>query len=84
MPQIRYIPAPPSPVRRKPRNVDMTIQSPAPYRHRGCGKDAILYADGVIWCESCGHAVKVEDCVDKRRGRLVPHVQPTWTLIETK
>jgi hypothetical protein len=70
MPQIRYIPAPATPVRRYPKSVQMSVHTPNPYRH-SCGKDALLYADGVIWCEYCGRKVAQDECTDKRRS-------PSW------
>lgn len=85
MPSIRYIPAPPSPVRRKPRGVEMTIHAPNPFTHRACGREALLYADGTIWCEKCGHAVSSDDCIDRRRvGRGMPSTPVKWTTIVIK
>jgi hypothetical protein len=68
MPQIRYIDKrQPSPVRRFPRGVTMSIVEPSPYQHKGCRKLTKFYADGVIWCDHCGHQVKQDECINLKR-----------------
>jgi hypothetical protein len=84
MPAIRVIDLrKPSPLRRMPRNVNMTILEPPPHvcvKHR---KIAKTYADGCIWCELCGHALAEGQYVDRRRGRAVQQIAPGWKPVKT-
>lgn len=68
MSQIIYIPLPPSPIRRFPKSVTMSTIEPSPYRHKDCHKAAILYADGVIWCNECERKVAQDECINVQRG----------------
>jgi len=82
MPSIIYIRPPEGPTRRKQRGVEMTTTEPCPYKHKECNQEAILYADGVIWCEECGRKITHEECTDMSRGkgwvgRVYSHVQRT-------
>jgi len=84
MPTIKYIHPAPSPTRRFPKSVHMSTVEPSPYRHKGCGKVAILYADGVIWCNECGHKVSADDCINFHRnlkGKVVVK-DPVWSVIK--
>jgi hypothetical protein len=45
----------------------MSIVEPSPYQHKGCRKLTKFYADGVIWCDHCGHQVKQDECINLKR-----------------
>lgn len=54
--------------RRLPRNVTMS-RDPNPLRHSKCGKrTAYKYADGEIWCETCGAYIDIDREASKPRG----------------
>lgn len=68
-PSIVYVRnSPPSPVRRNPRNVSMSVVWPRRWLH-SCGDECYEYADGVVWCELCGRKVDSGECIDMARGR---------------
>lgn len=79
MPGIIYLRRnPPSPLRRFPKGVEMNTISPSPFGCKGCRKRAKLYADGVIWCEKCGHSIHPSEAVNVARGRQTNKPTPAF------
>lgn len=83
MPQIRYIRPTPSPVRKFTKGVQMSTVNPSPWACRQCNKAAIAYADGVIWCEDCGHPVTDANKVNLHRGEQRNTSSPAWIPVKT-
>lgn len=83
MPSIVYLPAPPSPVRKMPRSVNMSMVEPSPWACIKCRKRAITYADGVVWCEKCQKKLLDHEKRDISRGKQYNTPTPAWTRVKT-
>lgn len=83
MPSIIYVRKnPPSPIRRFPKGVEMNLIEPSHYACRGCKKRTKHYADGVIWCETCGKTVHPNDAVNVTRGRQINTPSPSFKKLK--
>lgn len=71
-PSIRYVHPPPSPTRRAPRNVSISVVWPNRYICICCRGEALEYADGVVWCEECGHKLHPDQMMDRSRSNRWP------------
>lgn len=82
MPAIKYLPAPPSPVRKLPKGVGMSQVEPSPWACIKCRKRAITYADGVVWCNKCEKKLLDHEKVDVSRGKQRNTPSPSWGRIK--